>query len=206
MARNTQEVLLGPGYFYVAPHTAGAPEAAPSFTASLELTTAPGGNWVDVGYSEDGWAMAGSNQFSFWTPAEEVDPIVTVKDSAEYFFRGVLAQFSLENLKLALSGGTITQDSAGTPATTPGLRHYIPSSSTGFDYFSALFVTALNEINDTTSTACVRHVYVPAVVSVAEVEVRHTKGANPALMGIELRAIKRTGSDIFRVDEQFDAG
>lgn len=205
MARNTDQVLLGPGYMYVAPATVGAPEAPPTFTASLEVTTAPGGNWEDVGYSEDGWALAGSNQFSFWTPAEEVDPIVTVKDSAEYFLRGVLAQFTLENLQLALSGGTITQDSAGTPGSVAGLRHYIPSSSSTFSYFSALFITAMNEINPGTTLPCVRHTYLPFVVSVAEAEIQHTKGANPSTIGLELRAIKQTGSDPFRIDEQFAA-
>lgn len=116
-----------------------------------------------------------------------------------------MAQFSLENLQIALGGGTITQDSAGTPATTPGLRHYDPPATAGFSYFSALFVTQKNDDNDSTSQACVRHTYIPLVVSVAEVEIPHTKGANPSLMGIELRAIKGSGN-LFRIDEQFDAG
>ena len=204
MARNEQDVLLGPGYFYVAPHTAGAPEAAPTFDENMTLTTAPGGNWDDIGYSEDGWAIAASNTFSFWTPAELVDPIVTVKDEATYNLRGVMAQFTLENLQIALSGGTITEDSAGTASTTPGLRHYIPASSSSFDFFSALFITQKNDFNFTTSEECVRMTYVPYIISVAEVEIPHTKGANPSLMGVDLRAIKGTGSDIVRIDEQFE--
>lgn len=203
MARSEQDVLLGPGYMYVAPHTAGAPEAKPTFDATLTLTTAPGGNWRDVGYSEDGWAIAASNTFSFWTPAELVDPIVTVKDEAQYNLRGVMAQFTLENLKVALSGGTITEDSAGTAGTAPGLRHYIPPASAGFDYFSALFVTQKNDFNETSGEECIRHTYVPYIISVAEVEINHTKGANPSLMGVDLRAIKQTG-DIIRIDEQFE--
>lgn len=203
MARNEQEVLLGPGYFYVAPHTAGVPEAAPAFDDSDTLTTDPAGNWNDVGYSEDGWSLAASNEFSFWTPAELVDPIVTIKDSAEYHFRGVMAQFTLENLQIALSGGTITEDDAGVASTSAGYRHYLPAASASFDFFSALFITAKNDFNFTTSEACVRMTYVPYVVSVAEVEIQHTKGANPSLMGVDLRAIKGTGA-ILRIDEQFE--
>lgn len=203
MARVEQEVLLGPGYLYVAPHTAGDPEDPPTFTTALGLADDPGGNWEDVGYSEDGWSIAGSNEFSFWTPAELVDPIATIKDSAEYHLRGVLAQFTLENLQLALSGGTITQDSAGTAGTTPGLRHYEPSASSEFDYFSALFITAKGDFNFVSSENCVRHTYIPYVISAAEVEIPHTKGANPSLMGIDLRAIKGTGA-AFRMDEQFE--
>lgn len=204
MARNEQDVLLGPGYFYVAPHTGGAPEAAPTFDDTMTLTSAPGGNWEDIGFSEDGWAIAASNTFSFWTPAELVDPIVTVKDEAQYNLRGVMAQFTLENLQIALSGGTITEDSPGTASTTPGLRHYIPAASSAFDYFSALFITQKNDFNFSTTEECVRMTYVPYIISVAEVEINHTKGANPSLMGVDLRAIKGTGADIVRIDEQFE--
>ncbi len=204
MARSEQEVLLGPGYFYVAPHTAGSPEAAPSFTTALTLTTDPAGNWEDVGYSEDGWSLVASNEFSDWTPAELVDPIITVKDSAQYLMRGVMAQFSLENLQIALSGGTITEDTAGVSMTSPTLRHYLPAATSSFDYFSALFITAKNDFNFVSSQACVRHIYLPYVVSAAEIEVPHTKGSNPSLMGVELRAYKGTGADIMRIDEQVE--
>lgn len=204
MARDEQEVLLGPGYFYMAAHTGSTPEAAPAFDENDTLTGAPGGNWVDIGYSEDGWSLVAQNTFEFWTPAELADPIITVKDAAAVSLRGVIAQYSLENLQIALSGGTITEDSAGTSMTTPGYRHFLPDATTAFTYFSALFITAKNDFNETTSEACVRQTYVPYVVSVAELEIPHTKGANPSLMGVELRAIKGSGSDLFRIDEQFE--
>lgn len=204
MARTEQEVLLGPGYFYIAPHTAGSPENPPTFDENLAFAAAPGGNWDDIGFSEDGWNFAGQNTFSFWTPAELVDPVVTVKDDAEYHFRGVMAQFSLENLKTALSGGDITEDTAGSAGTTPGTRHFIPALATSFDYVSALFITEIYGTNFTLSAPNIRMTYVPFVVSVSEVEVPHTKGANPSLLGIDLRAIKGTGADIIRIDEQFE--
>lgn len=204
MARNEQEVLLGPGYLYVAPHTAGAPEPPPTFDTAMTLDEDPGGNWEDVGFTEDGWAIAGQNTFSYWTPAELVDPIVTVKDEAEYHLRGVLAQFTLENLQIALSGGTITQDAAGTADTTPALRHYVPAESSEFAYFSALFITQKGDFNFVSSENCVRMTYVPFVISAAEAEIPHTKGANPSLLGIDLRAIKGPGVDIIRIDEQVE--
>lgn len=202
MARNENEVLLGPGYFYIAPATATVPEPEVTFTSALTLSDDPGGNWQDVGYSEDGWSLVGSNEFSFWTPAELADPIATVKDSAEYMLRGVMAQFSLENLQIALAGGLITEDTAGVADTSPTLRHYDPPSSTEFSYFSALFITQKNDDNKTSSELCIRHTYVPFVVSVSEIEIPHTKGANPSLVGVELKAIKRATENIFRIDEQ----
>ena len=204
MPRSEEQVLLGPGYMYVAPHTAGVPEAAPAFTTALTLTTDPASLWVDVGYSEDGWNLVASNDFSFWTPAELVDPIATVKDSAEYHARGVLAQFSLENLQIALSGGTIVVDTAGVSMTSPELRHYIPAASTSYDFFSVLFITQKNDQNIISGEECIRHTYIPYVISVAELDVPHTKGANPSLMGIDLQAIKGTGADILRIDEQLE--
>lgn len=204
MARVEQEVMLGPGYFYIAPHTSGVPEAPPAFTGALKLTDDPAGNWVDVGFSEDGWSFAGQNVFSFWTPAELVDPVATVKDSAEYHFRGVMAQFSLENLKTALSGGTIVEDTAGVSMTSPTLRHYNPAASSSFEFLSALFIVENYGFNFTSSENCIRHIYIPFVVSVAEVEVPHTKGANPSLMGVDLQAIKGTGSVIIQIDEQIE--
>lgn len=203
MARTEAEVLLGPGYFYIAPHTAGVPEAPPTFDDTLKLTDDPAGNWEDVGFSEDGWNLIASNEFSDWTPAELVDPIVTVKDSAEYHLRGVLAQFTLENLQLALSGGTISIDDAGVADTSAGWRHYLPASTSSFDYFSALFITQKNDANVGTSENCIRHTYLPYIVSVAELDVPHTKGSNPSLMGIDLKGIKASGAEVLRIDEQF---
>ncbi len=138
--RVEQEVMIGPGYFYIAPHTGGVPEPAPAMAVATVITDAPGGNWIDVGFSEDGWNFAGQNVFSFWTPAELVDPVATVKDSAEYHMRGVMAQFSLENLQTALSGGTIVIDTAGVSMTSPELRSYTPSGSADYDFVSALFI------------------------------------------------------------------
>ncbi len=204
MPRVEQEVLIGPGFFFIAPHAAGVPEPQPVLLVADTVNTDPAGNWVDVGFSEDGWSFAGQNVFSFWTPAELVDPVVTVKDSAEYHMRGVMAQFSLENLKTALSGGTIVVDTAGVSMTSPELRHYTPEASADFEFLSALFRVEIYGFNFTSSEPNIRDFYIPFVVSVAEVEVPHTKGANPSLLGIDLQAIKGTGTDIIRIDEQVE--
>lgn len=204
MPRVEQEVMLGPGYFYIAPHTGGVPEAPPAFTTALVVTDDPAGNWIDVGFSEDGWNFAGQNVFSFWTPAELVDPVATIKDSAEYHMRGVMAQFSLENLQIALSGGAIAVDTAGVSMTSPELRNYVPSGSSDYDFVSALFIVENYGFNETSSEPCIRHIYIPYVVSVAEVEVPHTKGANPSLLGVDLQGIKGAGNDIITINEQIE--
>ena len=185
MAKDTTQVLLGPGTFYVAAVVAGVAEPAPA-----DPTVAPGVDWEDIGYSTDGWNLVNDLTYEFFTPAEEVDPIATLKSAQECHFLGIAAQFSLDNLKIALGGGTITTD-AGPPAT----QTYVPPSSTGYDRFSVLFRTAAP------GTAKIRDIYVPFVISMSSVDIPHTKGANPSVVAIDMRALKVTGDDLFTIVE-----
>lgn len=187
MARDTQEVLLGPGYMY----TAADGEAAPVFTGGEIEDSAPGGNWVDVGYSEDGWNLVFDITFEYFTPAEETDPIATIKSAQEVHFRGIAAQFSLENLKLAIGGGTIA-----TVVGPPARQTYTPPGTDDFDFISVLFRTT-----GPTAGGLARDIYIPRVVSVSSLDITHTKGANPSSVAIDVRAIKKTGSPLFTVNE-----
>ena len=201
MARVEEAVLIGTGYMYVAAHTAGVAEAYTEIVGTDVLTDAPGGNWEDVGYSEEGWNLVAENEYGFWTPAELVDPIATVKDSQTLKFRGVAAQFSLENLQLALGGGTISIETAGTLGSIAAIHKYVPPASTGFEYFSVQFRVATEGTNEESGEQNVRDFYIPKCISIATLDVAHNKGANPSLVGIELQAVKPSG-DIFEVYEQ----
>ena len=204
MPRTEEAVLIGTGYMYVAAHTAGAAEPYTELLPADVLTSAPGGNWVDVGYSEDGWNFIAENEYGFWTPAELVDPIATVKDSQTVRFRGVAAQFTLENLLIALGGGTISIESAGTVGTVAAIHKYVPPGSTDFEFFSVLFRVATEGTNEGSLETNVRDFYVPKCISIATLDVQHTKGANPSMAALELQAVKPAG-DIFEVVEQAQA-
>lgn len=201
MARTEEAVRIGPGYMYVAAWTAGAAETYTTLDSADEVTSDPGGNWEDVGYSEDGWNFVAENEYGFWTPAELVDPIATVKDSQELHFRGTAAQFTLENLQIAMGGGTITVEAAGTAATEDAIHKYVPPGSTQFDFFSVLFRVEAEGTNYESGVSRVRDFYIPKAISIAALDVPHTKGANPSLVAIDLQAIKPSG-DIFEVYEQ----
>lgn len=185
MAKSTAEVLLGPGTMYAAP----VGEAAPA-----DPDTAVAGNWEDIGYSEDGWNLVADLTYEFFTPAEEADPIATLKTAQEAHLRGVAAQGSLENLQLALGGGTITTD-AGPPAT----KTYTAPESTGFSYFSLLFRGNAPEIS--AGVYGVRDAYVPRAVSASSVDMPHTKGANPSSIAMDFRFVKETGEPLFTIVE-----
>jgi hypothetical protein len=201
MPRTEEAILIGTGYMYIAAHTAGAAEPYVELLPADDVTTDPAANWIDVGYSEDGWNFVAENEYGFWTPAELVDPTTTVKDSQTIKFRGVAAQFSLENLKIGMGGGVISIESAGVPATTDAIHKYVPPGSTGFDYFSLLFRVEAEGTNYGTSLSRVRDFYVPKCISIAVLDVQHTKGANPSLAALEIQAVKPAG-DIFEVVEQ----
>lgn len=203
MSRSTEAVLIGPGYFHTALHTAGVPEAAPTLATDDVLTDAPGGNWADVGYSEEGWNLILENEFSFWTPAELIDPVAASKDAQTVSFRGVLAQFTLESLVTALGGGTITVDTAGVADTSAELRSYAPPASDEFDRMSVLFRTKAPGVNVETGETNIRDIWIPQVISIASADIPHNKGAdNPSLVAVELRALKMTGQNVFDIFEQ----
>lgn len=185
MARETASVLLGPGYFYTAPN----PEAFPTLSASDTYDEDPGGNWADVGYSENGWNLVADVSFEFWTPAELVDPIAVIKNSQEIHIRGVAAQFTLETLQIALGGGSVVT-AAGPPAT----KTFTPPESDEFDYFSALMRTRA-------PSGFVRDTRVTRAISVSSVDIPHNKGANPSLVAVDMRAMKEGANPIFDIVE-----
>jgi len=201
MPRTEEAVHIGPGYMYVAAWSAGAAETYTPIIGANDVTTDPAGNWVDVGYSEDGWNLVAENEYGFWTPAELVDPIATVKDSQTLKFRGVAAQFSLENLQIALGGGTISIETPGTLGSIAAIHKYVPPASTGFEFFSVLFRVTTEGTNEESGETNVRDFYVPKCISIATLDVAHTKGANPSLAALELQAVKPAG-DIFETWEQ----
>lgn len=186
MSRNASQVLLGPGYFYFAPYG----EAFPTFAGGETIATVPGGNWVEAGYSEEGWNLVADTTFEYFTPAEEVDPLAAIKVAQEIHFRGVAAQFSFENLQFALGGGTITTD-AGPPA----IQTYTPPSSDEFNYWAVLFRTKAP------GTDKVRDIRVPRLISVSSLDVPHAKGATPSSLAIDVRALKESGVDVFTAVE-----
>lgn len=188
MARDTAKVLMGAGYFYTAPDG----EAAPTIGVGDVYTDAPGGGYVDIGYSEEGWNLLADTTYEYFTPAEEVDPIATAKTAQEIRVRGVAAQFELPNIKIALGGGTIVS-AAGPPATDT----YTPPAGDAFDFFTVLFRT--KSVQGTAPG--LRDWHFPRTISVASVDAPHRKGANPATTAVEMRAIKVTGSDVFTVVE-----
>jgi hypothetical protein len=182
MARNTLEVLIGTGTLYVAPE-------GTVFPADPE--EAPSGTWRDVGYSEEGWSFNVERDVEDVEVAEEIDPIDVLATSREIHLVGEAAQSSLENLRVALGGGTITPD-AGPPATST----YTPTGTDTLTRFALLFRGKAPTVG---LQANVRDIQMPHVIPVGAVELAAKKAPDKSLVGMDFRVIKVTGDDIFTI-------
>lgn len=124
-ARSKDQVLTGPGQFFVAP-------VGTAFPADAE--TAPAATWEDIGYTDDGVAFEWEMETQEVVVAEEFLPIRESRTRITYQLVTTLAQFVFENLERALGGGTIT-----TIVGPPQRRTYEPPTGTEHDAFALLF-------------------------------------------------------------------
>lgn len=185
MPRSVDEILIGPGFLY----TAALGEAFPT-----DPGTAVGGNWVEIGYSEDGWAVEADKTFEDVFVAEEVDPVGTYKTAQSIRIVGEVAQASLANLQLAFGGGTIQTD---TPSA--GFDTYTPPATTGFTEYAVLFRT---NAPGTSAQAFKRDWQFPRCVPAGAVSARFTKAPTKANVAIEFRALIPSAGSIFTVIDE----
>jgi len=185
MPRTVDEILIGPGYLYTAP----LGEAFPT-----DPSTAVAGNWVEIGYSEDGWAVEADKTFEDVFVAEEVDPIGTFKTAQAIRVVGEMAQASLENLQLAFGGGTIQ---TGVPGV--GFDTYTPPASDTFTEYAVLLRT---NAPGTSAQGFLRDWQFPRSIAAGAVSARFTKAPTKANVAIEFRALIPSAGTIFTVIDQ----
>lgn len=180
MPRDSSKVFIGAGTLY----TAAQGEPFPATPA-----TAVAGNWVEVGYSEDGWIVAFDRTVDRVFAAEEINALVVLKTGQETHVRGTLLQATLENLELSFGGGSIADD---TPSS--GFRTYTPPDTDEQDEFSILFRTNLDGNR-------VRDWQFPRTISVASVEIPHNKAPNVSVVAMDFEAVVPSSGSLFTVVE-----
>lgn len=186
MPRTRDEVLVGTGTLYT------APEGEPMPTNS---TTAVAGNWVEIGYSEDGWALARDVTVEDVNVAEEIDPLFVFKTAQNLRVVGTVAQSSLANLELAMGGGTYTADN---PAV--GYDSYAPPGTDEFDRYALLLRVSAPE--DPAGTARARDIQIPSAVSTGAFEMQHAKAPAKTVLALEFRILIPSSGDIFFVIDE----
>ena len=105
------EVLIGTGVLYIKDNTTSnlafpGDDGSDGWVDPTGMTV----SWDEVGYSEDGWTLEVDKTFEDVMVAEELDPIKTLKSAQEVRLTGELAQASLDNLAVAMGGGTVAED------------------------------------------------------------------------------------------------
>jgi hypothetical protein len=180
MTRARNEVLVGTGALYTAPEG----EAFPDLNAVVS------GNWLDVGYSDGGWALAADFTFEDVNVAEEVDPIDVLKTAQQLRLVGAVAQPSLENFAIAFNGGVVAND-----AGPPDHDTYIPDSdTTAFTPTALLLVVA--------GTAGFERQYrIQKAMNTAAFSVQHGPAPDKALLALEFRLVLPDTGAIFEVHE-----
>lgn len=116
----TPNVLVDPGYLFWAPLATALPT---NTVAGSVFTDSWASAWVPLGATEEGSTFNYSSTVEPVTVAELFDPVRYATTSREGSMAFNLADWTLNNLKRALNGGTVTTVS-GTGATT--LTSYEP--------------------------------------------------------------------------------
>jgi len=141
---------------------------------------APASDWVDVGYSEDGWTLEMDKTFEDIMVAEEIDPIATFKTAQEVRLTGELAQASMSNLQVALAGGTFTADDSDYGTGYDSLK---PPSTDDYDEKSLLLIVDGPAGAD-------RHVEIPRAINVGAFSMAHQKAPQKVVIAVEFKVLK----------------
>lgn len=178
------EVIVGTGVLYVASisndgNSTGDYVAFPGDSSGAWAD--PGADWVDVGYSEDGWTLEMDKTFEDIMVAEEIDPIATFKTAQEVRLTGELAQASMSNIQIALGGGTFTADDTTDYAT--GYDSLKPPSTDDFDEKSLLLIVDGPAGAD-------RHVEIPRAINVGAFSMAHQKAPQKVIVAVEFKVLK----------------
>lgn len=192
MAQSVSDVLIGTGDLYVAAKGTAFP---------TNPSTTPASDWVHVGYSEDGWTFEIDRTFEDIMVAEEIDPIDIYKTAQTINLNGEMAQATLENLKYAMSGGTITEDAQN------NLKTFVPPTTAGFTEWSLMLRVQAPGGGGGASDDYVREIQVPRAVAIGAISMAHQKAPAKTLVSAAFRLLvpestSANGTDIFKIVDE----
>lgn len=154
----------------------------PKDTVRPPDTLAEGADWASpwtyIGGTEEGVALLSSSEQTEIRIEEQDTAVRLVPNQRNTRVRAVLSEATLENLKLALGGGAITTVAAASGQ--PGMKVYT-------------FSDALDELavgfEGVNPLGFFRRLYIPSVISVADLETRWRRAANNQSFPFEARAV-----------------
>jgi hypothetical protein len=111
---NPQNVVVGLAVGYYA-------EAAADLTLpanSVEFGGDWGVDWQQAGGTEEGWRLGGESSTTSHNIEEQANPVIVVLDTRTLTISASLAEDTLDSMRLAFGGGTITTTAGVAPAPT----------------------------------------------------------------------------------------
>lgn len=112
-----EEIITGQAQVYLQPFNLATPGALPEDDEPLGFDWAP--PWEAVGATLEGWTVTFSREAQDIRIEEQTTPVDQKTTSAGFTITGTLSQDSLNTMRYAYGGGTITTTApaAGTPGT-----------------------------------------------------------------------------------------
>lgn len=183
MPITTTNVLVGMATLYT----------SPSGTAAVADTLADGAEWptpwVNAGATEEGVSFAVGSDTNMIRIEEQSTPVRVTMNTRNIRILAALSEDTVETMKLAYGGGTITTQAAATGTIgkkTLALSDTLDELAAGFEGKSP--------------AGFFRRVYIPRVVSLADITTVYRRAENNRSYAVELTSIAKP-ADILIVDK-----
>lgn len=168
----TANVLVGAATLYTAP--AGTSQPADTLADGATWLTP----WVYAGATEEGVSLLVSTDTNDIRIEEQSTPVMVLVNAKNVRIQAALSEDTIDNMKLAYGGGSIATQAAASAVIgkkTLTLVDTLDQLAVGFEGVSP--------------QGFFRRVYIPQVLSVADVTTAYRRAANNRAYQLELRAI-----------------
>lgn len=164
-----QNVVVGAAMAYFA----AVGETPPAST--VKFGTPWGGDWINPGGTEDGYRLTADSSTQSHTIEEQPNPVLVTLETRGLGIAASLAEDTLDSLRLAFAGGTITVAGSGLAVKTFQLATGIEEFAVGLDMDTVAGVT--------------RRIIIPRASGAGSVDVAFRRSASKRLWPIQFSAL-----------------
>lgn len=166
---NASNILVGSGLVFL------APDATANVADSVAEPLTP---WTYIGYTEDGVDFDATRKEVMHRVDEQSNPLFLTIDTTETKLVTSLAESTLENMKNAFGGGTITTTAAGV-GTIGKTVLQLADNVTNL----ALILQGVNP------AGFFRRIYIPKIASIGKIKQEYNRAKKKQLLQVEFAAI-----------------
>lgn len=174
---NPQNIVIGMAIGYYGVVGAAPPADTVKFGGDW------GAAWVNPGATEEGWRLTGESTTTPHNIEEQPNPVIMTKDSQTLGIAASLAEDTLESLRLAFAGGTITTDAM------TGVKNF--KLAEGIDEFAI-------GLDMRTHGGRTRRIILPRASGAGAVDVAFRRAASKRLWPVQFNMLNRPSDLIIR--------